>query len=279
MNALARLRLESENRRHHETPRGFVAELTGALGPPLELLARSNLKLLRVREEILRRRSVAREIRAEETGAHILRTSPHVAFLAAEAGLSSDEVELLRVGNALQAAGRSCIPDAILRKSGRQSPKRTETMRQHASIGHRTLSRTVVALPDTAPHIALSHHERLDGDGYPRALVREPFPMSERIVVIADVLAAPGRAPHRLAGLFERALVERMQAGHAIRIYPPLLDRHLARIDAVLAVGDCFPDDVRARRIAPHPRCSQVAPGPRARGSRSLPVVTPVALR
>jgi putative two-component system response regulator len=243
MNALARRRLEQENRRHRSALEELVAERTGELRTTLELLARSNRNLMRAQEEIIRRLSIASEVRDEETGAHISRMSAYTALLAAEAGLPAHEVELLRVASPLHDVGKIGIPDAILRKPGRHSPEETEIMRQHTVIGHRTLSGTGFDLLDTAADIALSHHERWDGAGYPRALAGEAIPMAGRIVAISDVFdALTTRRIYKPAFPIERSL-ELMREGRGAQFDPALLDLFLARIDEVFAIRERFPDE------------------------------------
>jgi putative two-component system response regulator len=243
MNTLARRRLEIENRRHRERLEELVSERTGELRRTLELLSSSNRNLMRAQEEIIRRLSIASEIRDEETGAHILRMSAYSALLAEEVGLGAQEVELIRVASPLHDVGKIGIPDRILRKPGKHTPAEFEIMKQHTVIGHRTLSGTGYALLDTAATIALCHHERWDGSGYPEGLAGERIPMAGRIVAIADVFdALTTRRIYKPAFTLEHSL-ELMRASSGTHFDPELFAAFLRRIDDILAIRSRFPDE------------------------------------
>jgi putative two-component system response regulator len=132
--------------------------------------------------------------------------------------------------------GKVAIPDSILLKPGELSPGKREVMQRHAQIGHDILAYSGSPLLDLAAEIARTHHERIDGTGYPAGLPAEKIPSSGRIVAVADVFDAlisdrPYRAPLPL----ERAL-EIMREGRGTHFDPALLNCFIENISAVLEV-------------------------------------------
>ena len=140
--------------------------------------------------EMLERLALAAEFRDDDTGQHTRRVGELSAALARALGLPEAEVELIRRAAPLHDVGKVGIPDAILRKRGPLDPAELEVMRTHTVLGARLLSRGGSALVRTAEQIALHHHERWDGAGYPAGLSGERIPFPARIVCVVDVYDA-----------------------------------------------------------------------------------------
>ena len=134
----------------------------------------------------------AAETRSNETAAHVHRVGLIAELLAREYGLDEAYCERIRHAAPLHDLGKIGIPDAILNKPGRHTPEETEVMRTHAAIGHRMLATSKRAILQLAAEVALSHHERWDGAGYPNGLAGEDIPISGRITMLADVFDALG---------------------------------------------------------------------------------------
>jgi putative two-component system response regulator len=242
MNALRRRAVEVENRRHREVLEDLVAGRTSELRLTLDLLAQSNRKLNEAQEEIIKRLSIASEVRDEETGAHIHRMSAYSAILADEVGLEPERCELIRVASPLHDVGKIGVPDSILRKPGKHTPDEFEVMKQHAVFGYRTLTGTGFALLDVAATIAWTHHERWEGSGYPRGLKGDQIPIEGRIVAIADVYdALTTKRVYKPAFTVERSL-EIMREGKGRHFDPILLECFFRRFDEIQAVQRRFPD-------------------------------------
>ncbi len=141
-------------------------------------------------EEITLRLVSASEYRDNETGSHIRRMAQYAALLARELGWAADQVELMRLAAPMHDIGKIGIPDSILLKPGKLTPEEEQLMQQHTIIGTRILEGSVCSLLQMAYTVALNHHERWDGSGYPRRLVGEAIPECARIVAIADVYDA-----------------------------------------------------------------------------------------
>jgi len=242
MNALRRRSVEAENRRHRDALEELVQGRTRELSVTLDLLAQSNSRLAQAQEEIIRRLSIASEVRDEETGAHILRMSAYSTVLAEEVGLEPERVELVRVASPLHDVGKIGVPDSILRKPGKHTPEEFELMKQHTVFGYRTLRDTGFPLLDVAAMIAWTHHERWDGSGYPRGLAAERIPIEGRIVAIADVFdALTTRRVYKPAFSIDKSL-EILREGRGRHFDPELLDGFLRRFDDVLEIQRRFPD-------------------------------------
>ena len=134
--------------------------------------------------------SSAAEHRDDDTGEHVRRVSRTSGLLARLAGLSDEKVELIQLASPLHDIGKIGIPDSILRKPGALTPHERRIMETHTGIGHKILSQSDSKLMRLAREIAMSHHERWDGLGYPNRLTGEAIPLTGRIVCLADVFDA-----------------------------------------------------------------------------------------
>ncbi|WP_293760180.1 HD domain-containing phosphohydrolase [uncultured Aquitalea sp.] len=146
---------------------------------------------IRAREkEAILRLSRAAEYRDPETGAHLLRMSSYARLIARELGLPQQEQEMLQEAAPMHDIGKVGIPDAILLKPGKLTDDEMAIMRQHPGFGHEILNDSVSPLLQCAAVVALSHHEKFDGSGYPSGLTGEAIPLWGRIVAVADVFDA-----------------------------------------------------------------------------------------
>jgi putative two-component system response regulator len=146
--------------------------------------------LAEAEREIAHRLGVAVEWRDAETGVHIERMGRLCERLAREVGMTAEEAELLRHASALHDVGKVGITDDILLKPGKLDPAEWATMKTHTTIGASILSGSRSALVQLAEQIALSHHERWDGGGYPQGLAGEQIPLAARICAVCDVFDA-----------------------------------------------------------------------------------------
>ncbi len=147
-------------------------------------------ELEEARIEILERLAVAAEYRDDATGRHTRRVGQTAALLARALGLPEAQVELIRRAAPLHDIGKIGVPDGILLKPGPLTVEEFEMMKAHTVIGARILSGSRVPLLQMAEEIALTHHERWDGRGYPRGPRGEQIPLAGRIVAVADAFDA-----------------------------------------------------------------------------------------
>lgn len=159
--------------------------------------------------EIMKRLALAAEYRDYETGQHTQRVGNMSAMLAEEMGLPQEQIELIRQAAPLHDVGKIGISDTILLKPGKLTFTEFEQIKAHTIIGGRILTGSAFPLLQTAEQIALYHHERWDGTGYPHGLKGEKIPLVGRIVALADVFdALTNERPYKRAWSLEEAATE-----------------------------------------------------------------------
>ncbi len=194
-------------------------------------LRRALTELEIAQSETVRRLSMAVEFRDEDTGAHIERIGRFSTLLAEQAGLEREVCERMSYAAPLHDVGKVAIPDAILLKPGALTPEERAIVETHAEEGHRLLRGSSSSILDMAATIALSHHEKWDGSGYPRGLAGEDIPIEGRIVAIADVFdALTTDRVYRSAYTVEQA-VDMLREQRGRHFDPVLLDTFLEVLD------------------------------------------------
>jgi HD-GYP domain-containing protein (c-di-GMP phosphodiesterase class II) len=173
---------------------GYVAA-TGALLYLLTLLFWSRETGLRAEREraqteVIDRLAMAADWRDDETGEHVRRVSEYAYIIAKEYGLCEEECKNLRLAAAMHDIGKIGIDDDLIRFEGKYSFDQRARMQAHTLIGGQILSGGDTPLIRMAHNVAMSHHERWDGKGYPEGLVGEDIPIEARIVAVADVFDA-----------------------------------------------------------------------------------------
>jgi CHASE2 domain-containing sensor protein len=220
-------------------------------------------KLRETQLEIIRRLGQAAESRDEETGLHIERIGRLCEAVGLEVGMTPHDAELLRHASAMHDIGKIGIPDRILLKPGRLDPDEWEVMKTHTTIGASILSGSQLALVQLAEEIALTHHERWDGSGYPRELQGEEIPLAGRICAVCDVFdALVSKRPYKNAWSREAALAE-LERGRGRHFEPRLVDAFLTVIEDLFVELDYR--NVVARpsvAAAPSSPAGGFAPGP-----------------
>lgn len=155
-----------------------------------ERVAERTRDLENAQVEILERLAMLSDFHDNATGEHTRRVSKLAALFARQLGLPEDEVALIAKAALLHDVGKVAIPEAIRLKAGRLTPDEFARMIPHTTIGARVLSGSRFPILQKAEEIALTHHERWDGDGYPHGLTGEDIPLAGRIVAVADTFDA-----------------------------------------------------------------------------------------
>jgi putative two-component system response regulator len=158
----------------------------------LELMVRNRTaKLIETRLQIIQKLGKAAEFRDNETGRHIIRMSHSASYIARQLQLSDKMCETILEASSMHDVGKIGIPDSILLKPGKLSSDEFTTMKQHCKMGAEILSGDGNSdLLNLARVIALTHHEKWDGTGYPEGLSGEDIPIAGRIAAVADVFDA-----------------------------------------------------------------------------------------
>jgi putative two-component system response regulator len=223
-NALRRRELELAARRRERDLEQTIAERTGALQRAVADLEQAQAHLTGLHEETVRRLALAAEYRDAATGAHIERMSRYCTVLAENVGLGADERDSIRLASLLHDVGKIAIPDAVLLKPGPLDELEWAMIRTHPDLGHRLLRDSRSELLGLAASIALTHHERMDGSGYPRGLVGDEIPLEGRIAAVADALdAITSPRVYRRARSLDEALDE-LEAGRGSLFDDDVLD-------------------------------------------------------
>ena len=166
--------------------------------------------------ELLHRLGSAGEYRDNDTGRHVVRVCHYARIIAQAYGLPESEAELLFNAAALHDAGKIGIPDGILFKSNKLDKDEWEIIRSHCEIGHKIIGDHDNSLLKTAGSIALTHHERWDGTGYPQGLKENDIPLFGRIVAIADVFdALTSKRPYKKPWSMDEAVEEIVRCSEA----------------------------------------------------------------
>jgi putative two-component system response regulator len=193
-------------------------------------------KIVERERETVIRLSKAAEFRDPETGAHILRMAHFSQLIARELGLPIEEQDLLLEAAPMHDIGKVGIADSILLKPGRLEPEEFEIMKRHAQIGHELLEGSASRVLQAGADIALGHHEKFDGSGYPSGLKGTEIPIFSRIVAVADVFdALTSERPYKKAWTLEAA-VDFLKAGSGTHFDPDCINAFLKVWDQILAV-------------------------------------------
>jgi putative two-component system response regulator len=246
-NALRRRRLEIENRVHREQLEQIVLERTSALRDAVAGLERTQLELRRSREETIHRLARAAEFRSEETGRHIERVGHFCGLLAERLGVPRERCELLRLASPLHDIGKIAIPDRLLLKPGPLTDDERRQMEKHAELGHQLLAGSHHELLELAAVVALTHHERPDGLGYPQRLTGEDIPLEGRITAVADVFDALMSDRVYRPGLSLESTLKLLREGRGTQFDARVLDALFDSLPAIIAVRESYADEPTAR--------------------------------
>ncbi|MCQ8883800.1 two-component system response regulator [Pseudoalteromonas shioyasakiensis] len=204
----------------------------------LSLVQAEQLQLAHI--DLIQRLGRAAEYKDTETGEHIARMSRYSKVLALAYGMSEYEAEQLKQAAPMHDVGKIGIPDAVLLKPGRLNENEYEHMKQHALIGAKILENSPSPLLQLAHKLALEHHEKWDGTGYPYGLKGKEISIEGRIVAIADVFdALTSKRPYKKAWSIEEALdLLKDEAGK--HFDPQLVDLFIGQIDSIIEIKNTY---------------------------------------
>ena len=230
---------------------GFEAGAVDYISKPISpaiVRARVRTHLQLVRVESLRQTRLqivlclgrASEYKDNETGWHVLRMSHYSRILALAAGFDEAAAEDLMHAAPMHDVGKIGIPDAVLQKPGPLDDREWEIMKRHPLIGAEILGQHQSGLLAMAQRIAVAHHEKWDGSGYPNGVAGEDIPIEARIIAIADVFdALTSVRPYKEAWPVEKA-VDHLRAHAGKHFDPRLIELFIGELPAILEVRGRF---------------------------------------
>ncbi len=185
------------------------------------------------------------------TGEHIWRIAAYSRALAEASGWNEQQSTLIELAAAMHDTGKIGIPDAILNKTGKLTTQEWEVMKTHTSIGYDILSESQAPIFQLAAEIALNHHERWDGNGYPSGLAGDQIPEAARIVAVADVFDALGtKRPYKEAWPLEALLATlRQKAGS--HLDPRMVDCFLRILPRIVQIKAGLAEKAARRAASP----------------------------
>ncbi|MCW9067399.1 MAG: nitrate- and nitrite sensing domain-containing protein [Sulfurimonas sp.] len=182
------------------------------------------------------------ESRSRETGQHVKRVAEYSKLLYLSSGATEEEAELLRMASPMHDIGKIGIPDSILNKPGKLTPEEWEIMQTHAELGYDMLKSSNRDILKLAATVALTHHEKYDGGGYPKGLVGENIPLVGRITALADVFDALGSERCYKKAWELEEILEYIKLKRGTQFDPKLVDHFLKNLYKFLEIRDKYKD-------------------------------------
>ncbi len=195
--------------------------------------------------EAIYRLSLAAEYKNKETGDHIRRVSHYAEAIAVKMGLNRATIEAILYAAPMHDVGKIGIPDHILLKPGKHDEKEWEIMKQHTTIGARIMEGSEHGFIRLASVIALTHHERWDGDGYPRGLKGRKIPLAGRITALADFFdAMTSERPYRSGIHSLEYTVDTIRQNSGSHFDPQVVDCFMQSQDRICQIKEIFRDEL-----------------------------------
>lgn len=214
----------------------------------LSLVDGEEVKITRL--QIIQRLGMASEYKDNETGMHVIRMSHYSKTLARAIGYSEEEAEEILNAAPMHDVGKIGIPDSIIQKPGKLTEEEWLIMKRHPEIGAEIIGDHHSSLLRLAKSIALTHHEKFDGSGYPKGLVGENIPLEGRIIAIADVFDALTTVrPYKKAWEVEDAL-SYLQKEAGTHFDPKLVKEFLNVIPKILEIKAEWPEEIEVSKSA-----------------------------
>lgn len=235
--SLLRLKeIQDAIKRHKDELERIVAQRTELLRRALDDMVEAKRQTYEAYLETIQKLALAAEYKDEGTAEHIRRIALYSESIAKALGLTSQEIEVLHHASPMHDVGKIGIPEGILLKAGRLDREEWEIMQRHTIIGARILHGSSSELLKAGEIIALTHHEKWDGTGYPQGLAKDAIHIFGRIVAVADVFdALTTRRPYKKAFDNEEAFAI-IKAGSGSHFDPAVVAAFFKNIDSICAI-------------------------------------------
>ncbi|MBU4427577.1 MAG: two-component system response regulator [Proteobacteria bacterium] len=227
---------------YNDHMRDYQKELESEVARRTQQLRRAFEKIKLASLDTIYRLSTAAEYKDEDTGAHVLRMSNYSAAVARKLGLNEKTVEAILYAAPMHDVGKIGTPDSILLKPGKLDPDEWEIMKQHSTNGGRILEGSDAGFIKLGEVIALTHHEKWDGSGYPKGLKGSKIPLVGRIVAIGDVFdALTSKRPYKEPFSLEKSygIIKESKGTH---FDPAVVDAFFAIEDEISSIKEKYKD-------------------------------------
>ncbi|NUM81794.1 response regulator [bacterium] len=205
-----------------------------------EEVKKATQEIIAREREVILRLSKAAEYRSPETGTHVMRVAFYSKALSKKLGLSEEEQDLILMAAPMHDIGKVGIPDEILYKNEKLDAYEYAHMKLHTLTGYEIMQNSQSRLLQVASEIALCHHEKFDGTGYPRALKGEQIPLSARICAISDVFdALTSERPYKKAWTIDEAIRE-IERNSGTHFDPQLVEAFKTIIPDIVEIRERF---------------------------------------
>lgn len=201
---------------------------------------KSNDLLSKAHLDSLERLARASEFKDDDTGIHILRMAKIAATIAKAHGQTAVYCELILQASPMHDIGKIGVPDSILKKKGALTDSEWRTMRRHSEYGYEILKGSIVPVVEMAAEIALTHHEKYDGSGYPHGLAGDEIPLCGQLVAIADFFDALTMDRCYRKAMSDDVVLSLIEKERGKHFSPELVDTFLAVSDEIIALRDCI---------------------------------------
>ncbi len=234
---------------YQKTLEDEVNQRTHQLRQAFDELKNATEKIRQASLDTTIRLAQAAEYKDEETGGHIKRMGYYAAAIAKAMSLSPQDIEAILYAAPMHDVGKIGIPDRILLKPGSLDEEEWKVMRQHTSIGGNILSGSDSHVIQMAEQIALSHHEKWDGSGYPKGFKGLEIPVWGRICAIADVFdALTTKRPYKKALSVEHSL-DILDKSRGTHFDPDVFDVFFSIKEEILSIRKTYDDPVSEEKI------------------------------
>lgn len=201
-----------------------------------------NREIIETQKEVIFTMGSIGETRSKETGQHVKRVAEYSRLFALLSGLDEYEADLIAMASPMHDIGKVGIPDSILNKKGRLTPDEFEVMKTHVTIGYDMLKHSERPLMRTAAIIALEHHEKWDGSGYPRQLSGKDIHIYGRITALADVFDALGSDRCYKQAWGDEEIFELLKDQTGRHFDPELVQMFFDNLDRFFEIRDQYRD-------------------------------------
>lgn len=234
---------EKKKRKELQAANNQLVRFGDDLNKTLLELRTANEELQSAYHDTIRRLVLAAEYKDEDTGDHITRMSRYSSLIAKKMGLPKKDVENILFAAPMHDVGKIGIPDIILLKPGKLTKEEFDIMKTHTTLGAKILANSKAPILQLSQKIAVSHHEKWNGTGYPQNVKGDKIPVVGRIVALADVFdALTSKRPYKDPYPVEVA-VDIIKKERGEHFDPDIVDVFLDSIDAILKIKEDVGDN------------------------------------